>query len=909
MVDKRDSDPLQTTVGVVPHTRVQSLGKALSQGNPVTFMDRMTLGEALEKHHDSPALFTDYYIDGEEKLPRLAKKDEAWVTAKDRQVRVHSLAVDYDLPKTDGEKTPWADLEEAEEFLASLAEKIPDLWPTVFYTTKHGARLIYVLTCPLTTSEAEQAYIKLLARLRESGIESDENTKDWTRLFVLPFATKFEVDDAGNVTNEEKLWENPTIFCETYPDSVLVPDILLAFTPTQSKAARDDAPPDPKVCEKLREVNADKLRMFTDAAGLSRSDKLRGALDGKLQTDKGRDTGLYFAAKDCAEALVLQTWAGPELVFALLEPIAMVMSPDKAEPGKAWADVLWEKVCRTWDAEDSKSHSTKDRLGTQGIEYALDTLSWDHPSNDTSNAKVMERIHGDVIRYAMDRQAFFVYQTNAGRWVIEGKDRPALKHMARVLQPVWCAWQSIHKAKVKRIEHDISTTTDDYEKKVLASARNMVEAEAKRCRSQANHSANLNGILAAIGLLLGQPTLQVDKEDEAFDVDPNLLNVRNGILRLPTKDNPNPELLPHDPKYMCSKQANVYYDENAKSPKFNDFIKWMHPDPDTREYFQRICGTHTSGRREQQAFTVCEGRGRNGKSVYFDTALTILGDYAVKAPRHWLTPQRNKQDFSTINMRGGRLVVASETSKGNQLDASLLKELTGDKFVKARGLYHGEVVFKILFELILLTNDPPEIIDDSEGLWRRMRSLLCLAVIDDCQEDPELVDKLVAEGPGILNWMLEGLRKYRVEGLQEPQSVIEATAVYRIESDPVRGFMDEKVVKRVNAREPVSNLYQEYALWCASQGTPPGTYRSFTKRLWGIYGKKAKSKAKDGHMRDKVVLQDYALRKRHATSTSILQQPKPEVVKPAETNKPEVVKPAETNKTDILDWRGKEKRA
>ena len=57
-------------------------------------------------------------------------------------------------------------------------------------------------------------------------------------------------------------------------------------------------------------------------------------------------------------------------------------------------------------------------------------------------------------------------------------------------------------------------------------------------------------------------------------------------------------------------------------------------------------------------------------------------------------------------------------------------------------------------------------------------------------------EQLRAEGSGILNYMLEGLRRYREEGLNPPERVRSATDEYRTESNPHAQFVAQSAAGR-----------------------------------------------------------------------------------------------------------------
>jgi putative DNA primase/helicase len=78
--------------------------------------------------------------------------------------------------------------------------------------------------------------------------------------------------------------------------------------------------------------------------------------------------------------------------------------------------------------------------------------------------------------------------------------------------------------------------------------------------------------------------------------------------------------------------------------------------------------------------------------------------------------------------------------------------------------------------------------------------------------------RLAAERPGILNRLLDGWRDYREKGLDIPDSIIAATEQYRIESDPIGQFLEQRVEEVVGASLQAATLYQAYVKWSHANG-------------------------------------------------------------------------------------------
>ena len=137
-----------------------------------------------------------------------------------------------------------------------------------------------------------------------------------------------------------------------------------------------------------------------------------------------------------------------------------------------------------------------------------------------------------------------------------------------------------------------------------------------------------------------------------------------------------------------------------------------------------------------------------------------------------------------------RLAVAAETEGSVKLAEASVKELTGGDRLSARRLYENPWHFNPTHSLWLQTNHLPEIAGTDEGIWRRVRVMRWPEHFDGDREDPTLKEQLSNELPGILNWVLHGAIAWQTDGLQEPQSVLDASDDYRRDEDQLSRFID-----------------------------------------------------------------------------------------------------------------------
>jgi putative DNA primase/helicase len=121
-----------------------------------------------------------------------------------------------------------------------------------------------------------------------------------------------------------------------------------------------------------------------------------------------------------------------------------------------------------------------------------------------------------------------------------------------------------------------------------------------------------------------------------------------------------------------------------------------------------------------------------------------------------------------------------------RLNEALIKQVTGGDQISARQMYEGLFTYTPQFKLWLMGNHKPEIQDPTHGMWRRIH-LIEFGV--RFNKNNTLIERLLKELPGILNWAVEGCQAWLRDGLELPREVQEATAGYREEMNVLGGFL------------------------------------------------------------------------------------------------------------------------
>lgn len=364
--------------------------------------------------------------------------------------------------------------------------------------------------------------------------------------------------------------------------------------------------------------------------------------------------------------------------------------------------------------------------------------------------------------------------------------------------------------------------------RVIATSSDGDPEKAKRICSLAVRAQTLTGISAALKLAESDPRLAVRLGD--FDADPDLWNVANGCIHLPTQ-----QLLPHNHRQRFLKQCPVHFDPQAPAPRFETFMLQISKgDPDWVDYAQRVVGHAMSGRISEEVAFFLLGLGANGKSVFCSMLRHVAGPYAVSVPTGFLMQSKFEGNSATpalAALMGARFAFANEVESGARLSPQALKVATSTDAISARRLYHEQFEFTPTHTLFVRTNHKPIISDNDHGLWRRIKLIPFDQTFEDDQKDNDLEEKLKAELPGILAWMVRGYAAYRERKLRPAKRVEAASLAYRAESDLVTQWLDEYAERAPEASWPQKYAYKCYQDWCAEQGLHAMSQKGLTLAL------------------------------------------------------------------------------
>lgn len=88
-----------------------------------------------------------------------------------------------------------------------------------------------------------------------------------------------------------------------------------------------------------------------------------------------------------------------------------------------------------------------------------------------------------------------------------------------------------------------------------------------------------------------------------------------------------------------------------------------------------------------------------------------------------------------------------------------------------------------------------------------------------------------SEASGILNWAVEGAKKWQEQGLRPPATVVESSEAYRNESDVLKEFLNEECAIDPNRQAAAADVWKAYVDWAASNNERPLDRKTFSHKM------------------------------------------------------------------------------
>ena len=344
--------------------------------------------------------------------------------------------------------------------------------------------------------------------------------------------------------------------------------------------------------------------------------------------------------------------------------------------------------------------------------------------------------------------------------------------------------------------------------------------------AQANSIASASTRAAVVSLASEDRRLAATVEQ--WDADPWSLNTPGGVIDLRSGD-----CRAAQPEDYMTRITAIAPNALCPIPLWNKFLnRATGGDRELQAFLARMCGYGLTGLTVEHALFFHFGPGANGKSVFMNTVAGIAADYARAAPIETFTDSHNDRHPTELAMlRGARLVMATETEEGRRWAESKIKMLTGGEPIPARFMRQDFFEYKPQFKLIVSGNHKPGLRSVDEAIRRRINLVPWSVVIPPEERDRELADKLKAEWPGILSWVINGCSEWQRIGLAPPAAVTQATADYLAAEDAFAGWFDDAVTQEPSAWTKTMNLFASWKDFAERTGGYVGSMKRLAENL------------------------------------------------------------------------------
>lgn len=315
---------------------------------------------------------------------------------------------------------------------------------------------------------------------------------------------------------------------------------------------------------------------------------------------------------------------------------------------------------------------------------------------------------------------------------------------------------------------------------------------------------------------------------EIWDTDPWLLGTPGGVVDLRTGilKAAMPDL------YIARHTTVVPAPPGTPAPLWQDFLNdATRKDEELQQFLRRLAGYMLTGDVTEEVLTFLYGPGGNGKGVFLGALTGILGEYAVSVPIEVFTAgSRINLEYYRAQMAGARVVTASETEAQATWAESQIKEMTGNETpLSARHPYGKPFTFRGQFKIALVGNYAPKLKGRSAAMERRLRVLPFTNTFQ--KPDVDLKEKLKAEYPAILRWMIDGCLIWQRDRLGTAKVITAATSAYFEQQDAFRRWLDERCILGPGLSLKPGLLLADFNAWAKASGEEPVSANAFAEMV------------------------------------------------------------------------------
>jgi putative DNA primase/helicase len=319
-----------------------------------------------------------------------------------------------------------------------------------------------------------------------------------------------------------------------------------------------------------------------------------------------------------------------------------------------------------------------------------------------------------------------------------------------------------------------------------------------------------------------------------LDADPWVLNCPNGTLNLRTG-----ELRNHASTDLITRVCPTPFDPEARDQTWERVLnEALEGDVAKLRVLARFAGYSLTGRTTEKKMLVISGTTNTGKSTVTEPIYRMLGNiaeggYATTWDADVVQADSNVNRSEKLNkVRGARMVLVGELSKGSRMADNFVKQFTGGDTMDARALYHDSYSYRPSGKLWMATNYVPQSPD--KALQERL--LLLPFMHEPKVKDPKVkahLDDDQGAHRAILAWAVRACVAWLNEQtLGETPWLASEKRRYALSSDPILDFLETCVrTDVIDESSPCGEIWTHYQIWAVDNVPRPLKKRAFEAAL------------------------------------------------------------------------------
>jgi len=311
---------------------------------------------------------------------------------------------------------------------------------------------------------------------------------------------------------------------------------------------------------------------------------------------------------------------------------------------------------------------------------------------------------------------------------------------------------------------------------------------------------------------------------EAAQDPPGYICLANGVYDVAAR-----ELVPHSPDRIFLNRWDVSFDAKAECPRWLGFLDDVLSTDTDRMKLQEFVGYTLMGwdYSYQKALFIV-GPTASGKSTMIKVIQSMLGDDSFAS----ITPQQLiYNEYAPARLYAKKANFRSDIPADSIKNTGMLKEIIGGDKIWANVKYKEPFEFEPKAKHYYAANQLPKIGESDEAFFRRVMLLPVPTTVPADDRDPHLVEKLVEELPGILNWALEGMHRLLEQRLFTGDMTPYATESRWQEWGNSVGRFEQIALRSGETHIPKSDIYAAYLQFCDDKNIPSESQHMMTREL------------------------------------------------------------------------------